>query len=65
MTCSILGETVSIAGDINDYEGYIQLLIEPYEHGIEVRVFREMPATHNAEVELSGQLTGTRSHFGS
>lgn len=57
MTCSILGETVSSAGDINDYEGYIQLLIEPYEHSIEARVFREMSGTHNVKVELSGELT--------
>lgn len=57
MTCSILGGTVNIEGDINDYEGYIQLLIEPYQHGIDVRVFREMTDTHNVKVELSGQLT--------
>ena len=58
MECEILGGTVSINGDINDYEGYIQLLIEPFQHGIDVRAFRDMSATHNATVELSGQLTG-------
>ena len=58
MNCEILEATVNLTGDINAYGGYIQLLIEPYEHGISVRAFRDITTTHNATVELSGQLTG-------
>ncbi|NLW46886.1 MAG: hypothetical protein GXY86_06085 [Firmicutes bacterium] len=57
MTCGILGtEPVTITGEIGD-NSYIQLLIEQFQHSIDVRAFREISVTHNVKVELSGELT--------